>query len=86
MGKLSSAFEKADTSAICPYSMMNLIPLLGLHFQISNSRTRWHCNFKGLLQDGGRTDFSENLCTSLFHDDLSNEPTFSQIHLAGQYL
>jgi hypothetical protein len=86
MGNLSSAFEKADTSAICPYSMMNLIPLLGFHFQIANSRTRWHCNFKGLSQDRGLTDFSEQLCTSLFQGDLSNEPTFSQIYLAGQYL
>jgi hypothetical protein len=43
-------------------------------------------NFKGLLQDGGRTDFSEKLRASLFNDDLKNEPTFSQIHLVGQYL
>jgi hypothetical protein len=34
----------------------------------------------------GRTNFSENLRASLFGDDLSKEPTFSQIHLAGQYL
>jgi hypothetical protein len=27
---------------------------------------------------------SENLRASLFNDDLSNEPTFSQIHLGGQ--
>jgi hypothetical protein len=40
-------------------------------------------NFKGLSQDGGRTYFYENLCTSLSNNNLSNEPTFSQIHLAG---
>jgi hypothetical protein len=34
----------------------------------------------------GQIDFSENLHAKLFNDDLSNEPTFSQIHLAGQYL
>jgi hypothetical protein len=26
------------------------------------------------------------LKTSLFNEDLSNEPNFGQIHLAGQYL
>ncbi len=36
------------------------------------------------LQDGRRADFSESLRALLFNDDLSNEPTFSQIHLAGQ--
>ncbi len=30
--------------------------------------------------------FPENLRVSLFNDDLSNEPTFGRIHLAGQYL
>ncbi len=39
-----------------------------------------------LSQDGGWTDFSENLRASLFNDDLSNEPNFSLIHLSGQYL
>jgi hypothetical protein len=41
---------------------------------------------RGLSQDGGRASFSLNLRASLFNDDLSNETTFSQIHLAGQYL
>ncbi len=31
-------------------------------------------NCKGLSEDGGRTEFSENLRASLFNDDLSNEP------------
>jgi hypothetical protein len=34
---------------------------------------------------GGQIDLSENLCASLFNDDLTNKPTFSQIYLAGQY-
>jgi hypothetical protein len=34
--------------------------------------------FRGLSQNRGRTDFSENLQASLFNDDLSNEPTFSR--------
>ncbi len=29
MGKLSSAFEKAETSAAYPYSMINFLPALG---------------------------------------------------------
>ncbi len=30
--------------------------------------------------------FSKNLQASLFNDNLSNEPNFGRIHLAGQYL
>jgi hypothetical protein len=55
-------------------------------FQIANQKHGGDLNFKWLAQDEGRTDFSENLRTSLFNDNLSNEPTFSQIHVAGQYL
>ncbi len=29
---------------------------------------------------------SENLRTSLFNDELSDEPNFSQMHFAGQYI
>jgi hypothetical protein len=43
-------------------------------------------NFNGLSQDGGRADFTKNLLTSLFLKYLSNEPNFSRIHFAGQYL
>jgi hypothetical protein len=86
MGKLSSTFEKVDKSAAYPYGTMNFIPALGNDFRIANSRMRWRCHIKGPSQDGGRTDFSENLCGSLFNDNLSNETTFSQIHLAEQYI
>ncbi len=41
-------------------------------------------DLKGLSQGWGAE--IENLRASLFNDDLSNEPTFSQIHLVGQYL
>ena len=40
MGKLSSAFEKTDTSVAYTYSAMNFIVMLGMlgiHFQIVNS-------------------------------------------------
>jgi hypothetical protein len=30
--------------------------------------------------------FSKNLWASLVNDDQSNEPNFSRIHLAGQYI
>jgi len=38
------------------------------------------------LKDSQEMDFSKNLRASLFNGDLSNEPTFSQIHLGRQYL
>ncbi len=47
---------------------------------------RWRGIFKGLSQDGGRANFLKNLCNTSFNKDLSNEPTFGLIHIAGQYL
>ncbi len=38
----------------------------------------------GLSQDKGRTDFFKNLRASSYNKELSNETTFSQIHLPGQ--
>ncbi len=35
---------------------------------------------------GGREDFSKNLRDTTFNKDLSNEPNFGRILLAGQYL
>jgi hypothetical protein len=60
MGKLISAFEKADTSAACSYGAMNFIPGLAIRFQISNSCMSWRGIFQGLSQDGGRPDFSKS--------------------------
>ncbi len=42
--------------------------------------------FKGLLEDGGTRIFLKTFRASLFNEDLSNEPNFGRIHLAGQYL
>ncbi len=57
---------------------------VGNSFLNSHSCTRWRCSFS---QDGRRSDFSENLRVPLFRKkDLSNEPNFRRIHLAGQYL
>ncbi len=69
-----------------PSARWIFIPALENCFQIANSCTIWSYSFKGLSQQGGREDFSQNLGTSLFNDDLSNEPNFIRIHLAGQYL
>ncbi len=41
--------------------------------------------FKGLSLDGGRADL-KSLYDASFNKDLSNEPNFDRIHLAGQYL
>ncbi len=58
---------------------------LAVTILLANYCTRWHCNFKGLSQDGGRPKLAENLLTSPINNELSNK-TFSLIHLAGQYL
>jgi hypothetical protein len=63
------------------YGAINFLPVLGIRILIDNSFTKWREIFKGLSQDGALADFSENLHVSLFSDNLSNEPTFSQIHL-----
>jgi hypothetical protein len=43
-------------------------------------------NIKKLSQDGGRADLGKTLRASLFHDVVSKNTAFSQIHLDGQYL
>ncbi len=51
----------------------------------ANYCIRWRGLFKGLSRDGGRAEFSKRPPRFLFDDDLSNEPNFGRIHLAGQY-
>ncbi len=53
---------------------------------IGNYCTRWRHCFKGLSLDGGHADFLKSLRDASFNKDLSNDPTFGHIHLAGQYL
>ncbi len=44
-------------------------------------------NFNGLFQqDRERINVAQNLRASVFNKDLSNDTTFSQIYLDGQYL
>ncbi len=59
---------------------------LAIESLIANYCMSWRGIFKGLSQDGGWADFSKNLCDTSFYKDLSNEPNFGLIHLAGQYL
>jgi hypothetical protein len=65
---------------------MNLTSAFEIRFRIANSCMRWRGIFRGLSQDRGRTDFSRKLCAFLFYKDLSIEPSFCRIHLAGQHL
>jgi hypothetical protein len=55
-------------------------------FQIAIQKTRRRSKPYKVLTGWGRADFSKNLRASLFNKYLSNEPNFSWIHLAGQYL
>jgi hypothetical protein len=87
MGKLSSACENPkDKNVAYPYGAMSIHSRVGNLFPNNQQLYEWHCNLKGLSQHGGWADFYKNLRASLFNDDLSNEPYFGQIHLAGQYL
>jgi hypothetical protein len=53
MGKVSSAFEKDDTSAVYPYGAMNCIPALATYFRIAKSYTRWCRIFQVISEEGG---------------------------------
>jgi|688.fasta_scaffold453876_1 hypothetical protein len=67
-------------------AQLPILALLTIKCLIANYCTRWYCNFKVLSQDEGRADFTKNLRASLFNEGLSNEPSFSRIHLDGQHL
>ncbi len=51
---------------------------------LSSEEALWY--FEGLSEDGGRWIFLKTFRASHFNEDLSNEPNFGRIHLAGQYL
>jgi hypothetical protein len=54
---------------------------------IVNWKTRKRSNnLKGSPRMGGGRIFLKTSRASLFNEDLSNEPNFGWIHLAGQYL
>ncbi len=77
---------KSQHSDTYPYGAMNFIPELAIHFWIANSLWGGAVAVKGSHKMDGYGDFSENLRASLFNKDLSDEPNFRRIHLAGQYL
>ncbi len=66
----------------CEFSLphLNWLP----NWQVKNKEALSY--LKGSPRMGGRWIFSKNLRDSFFNDDLLNEPNFSQIHLAEQYL
>ncbi len=61
MGKLSLAFENADTIA----ASMNFILALVINFRIANSCTRWRRIFKRLSQNGWQVNFSKKTSAPL---------------------
>jgi hypothetical protein len=86
--------EFFHSAFVKPCSMQNqrrsqrcaLTAHLAIECLIANCWIRWREIFKWLSQDGGRRIFLKIFHTSLFNEDLSNEPNFGRIHLAGQYL
>ncbi len=79
-----SAFVNSYTmqNQKCSRSGVHLSAHLVIESLIANYCTSW----RWISQDGGWADFSKNLRDTSFYKDLSNEPNFGLIHLAGQYL
>jgi hypothetical protein len=70
----------------CSRSGVRLSAHLAIESLIANYCMSWRGIFKGLSQDGGLADFFKNLRYTSLYKDISNEPNFGLIHLAGQYL
>ncbi len=56
---------------------------LAIRCPITNYCMRWRCNFKGWVTGGF---FLKTSAPLSLNDDLTKEPNFGWIHLAGQYL
>ncbi len=69
-----------------PTALRNFMSALGIRILIANSCTRCRKIFEVLSQDELQTKLAENLRASPFNKELSNETSFSMIHLAGEYL
>jgi hypothetical protein len=67
-------------------SRVRLTAHLAIECIMGNYCTGWRPCVKGLSLDGGGRIFLKNRCDISFNKDLSNEPNFNRIHLAGQYL
>jgi hypothetical protein len=56
-------------------------------YKVHNMGLRYiHINLKGSQRMGGGQIFLKTFRASLFTEDLSDEPNFSRIHIAGQYI
>ncbi len=90
-GKLCSVVGKSNTSATYrPFSAFDKYAM-NFHLRHLNWFVNWQLKERGALTlkrvlRGGRGKFAENLCASPFKKDLSNETTFSLVHLDRQYL
>jgi hypothetical protein len=85
MPRLHDETSANTTRFSYPYGGMNFIAAIPIGFQIAKQQGG-ALNFKELSQNVGRTKLAKNLRASPFNKELSNETTFSLIHLAGQYL
>ncbi len=56
------------------------------NFKLKPKKLSFLGTFKGLSLDVGLADFSKKPPRRFLKKDLSNEPTFGRIYLAGQYL
>ncbi len=79
-----SSFFKGQRWTKCA---MNILRSYLNCYTIVNWKTRKHTNtLKGSRRMGGGRIFLKSLRDISFYKDLSNEPNFGRIHLAGQYL
>jgi hypothetical protein len=70
------SLAKAAMNSPCMCKMRNGV-------QLKRRRPK---TLKGSQRTGGGQIFLKNLRYTNFNKDLSNEPNYGQIHLAGQYL
>ena len=84
MGGYTLKCEKKSKSL---HPSVRLTAHLAIECIMGNYCTRWRPCVKGLsLDGGGGRIFLESRRYVSFNKDLSNEPNFNRIHLAGQYL
>jgi hypothetical protein len=70
-------WTKAQSEWCAPYCAFGQWPIIVLDGAES---------LRGFHSMGDERIFLKNRCASSFNKDLSNEPNFGRIHLAGQYL
>ncbi len=82
-GLLLAALQRELRNSVPPLTKAQWIFYydIPIVFQIGIKKTR-----RRSKEDGGQAKFTENLRASPFDKDLSNETTFSLIHLTGKFL